>query len=81
MHKKKLDLKKAAEVEMARKTSLIDKLVQQSDLVAEMEYDQEKIRRRVVPEKSMFKDKRALFHVFGDQVALFNAVVGNKPDY
>ncbi len=53
--------------------------VAESEIISEANFDREKVRSMIVPERSMFKNKNQFYRVFQDKQTLYNKLVGN-PD-
>lgn len=68
-------------VQLARRTSLIDRLVKESDALMQNQFDREEVRRRVVPLYSIFKDKATLRKALFDKQSLFNKISGRGDDF
>jgi len=71
----------AKTVLLARRTSLIDRLVKESDNQMQSQFDREDVRKRVVPIQSIFKDKATLRKALFDRNSLYNKISGNKDEF
>ena len=66
---------------LARRTSLIDRLVNESDTLMQNQFDREEVRKRVVPLHSIFKDKATLRKALFDRHSLYNKISGGADDF
>lgn len=68
-------------VKLARRTSLIDRLVHESDSITQNNFDREEVRKRVVPLRSIFKDKATIRKALYDQHTLLSMISGNNDGF
>ena len=64
-------------LEMAKRTSLLARLVHESDLISDYNFDREEVRQVLVNQKSFFKAANAIQRAFQDERILFKQISGH----